>query len=500
MSEAEPQSIGRKVADGAKRMVMLRLAERLVGLVSFSILARILMPEDFGLLALATSIIAMIELFGQAGIDLALIQRRSAGRDEYDTAWTINILVGAGIAVIVAVSAGPLAELMGEGRVEVILYWLAGASLVGGFSNIGTVDFRKFFDFRKEFWFRFSIRLIKTPVTIALALLWRDYWALVAGYLTSTVVLVALSYAMHPYRPRFSLQAIRSFARFSGWMLIRNLLNGINNHLVNLIVGRQISVGPLGFFTAGREIAGMATTELQAPIRRALFPGYAALSHDPVALRRNYLEWTAVMVLLTLPIPAGLALVAPDIVLVLMGEKWLPAAPLIQILAYAGILRSFASGAQFLFIAVGRPQISAKLAALRFVLLIPLVVLGTSIAGAAGAAAAMLATAVVMFTINLGFITRVLGLAPTALLRVTHRPVIAAVCMMAAVWGSDAMLLPGPEAIGALLHLLAATLAGVTVYTGTLLAIWSLAGRPSGAERHALDALLLRARRLRPTG
>lgn len=500
MNEVEPLSVGRKVADGAKRMVMLRLAERLVGLASFSILARILIPEDFGLLVLATSIVAVIELFGQAGIDLALIQRRSVGRDEYDTAWTINILIGVGIAAIVAVSARPLAGLMGDGRIEVILFWLAGASLVGGFSNIGTVEFRKFFDFNKEFWFRFSIRLINTAITIALALLWRDYWALVAGQLAGTVVLVAMSYTMHPFRPRFSLGAIRSFASFSGWMLARNILNGINDHLVNLLVGRQISVGSLAFFSAGREIAGMATTELQAPIRRALFPGYAALSHDPEALRRNYLEWTAVMALLTLPIPAGLALVAPDVVLVLMGAKWLPAVPLLQILAFAGILRSLTSGAQFLFIAVGRPQISVKLATLRFALLIPLVMLGISIAGAAGAAWAMLATAAVMFAVNGCFVTRTLGLAPTELFGVTYRPVIAVLAMMVAVWSVDAMLLPGPEAIGALLHLTAATLTGAAVYVSTLLATWTLAGRPSGAERHALNALSLKARRLFPTG
>ena len=500
MKDAEHRSLGGKVAHGAKRMVVLRVAERLVGLASFSILARILVPEDFGLLVLASSIVAVIEIFGQAGIDLALIQRRSAGRDEYDTAWTINILIGAGIAAVVAVSARPLAGLMGEARIEVILYWLAGASLINGFSNIGTVEFRKFFDFSKEFTFRFSVRLIATAATIALALLWRDYWALVAGNLAATAALVAMSYAMHPYRPRVSLKAIRSFASFSGWMLVRNILNGMNDHLVNLLVGRQISVGSLAFFSAGREIAGMATTELQAPIRRALFPGYAALSHDPEALRRNYLQWTAVMTLITLPIPVGLALVAGDVVLVLLGTKWLPAVPLLQILAIAGILRSLASGAQFLFIAVGRPQLSAKLAMLRFALLIPLVMLGLSLAGATGAAWAMLASAAVMFGVNLGFVTRALGLAPTDLLDVTHRPLIAALVMTGAVWSVDAMLLPSPEAIGSLLHLTAATLTGAAVYVSTLLAVWILAGRPDGAERHALSALSPKARRPLPTG
>ena len=109
-------------------LIALRIAERLVGLASFSILARFLAPSDFGLLALATSVIAVVELFGQAGINLALIQRRSASRAEYDTAWTIDVLVGAVVAGIVAASAASLAVLLNEPRVERILYWLAAAS------------------------------------------------------------------------------------------------------------------------------------------------------------------------------------------------------------------------------------------------------------------------------------------------------------------------------------------------------------------------------------
>ena len=93
MSDRSGTSINRKMADGAARMVSLRISELAVELASLFVLARILFPEDFGLVALATSTIAMIELFGQAGLDLALIQRRDTGRDQYDTAWTINVLI-----------------------------------------------------------------------------------------------------------------------------------------------------------------------------------------------------------------------------------------------------------------------------------------------------------------------------------------------------------------------------------------------------------------------
>jgi O-antigen/teichoic acid export membrane protein len=483
MSEPTPESLQRKVADGARRMVALRFSGRLIGFASFSLMARLLVPADFGLLALASSIIGVIQLFGEAGIELALIQRRNLERDDYDTAWTINVLVGFGVAAVVSLSAAPLALLMGEPRVEGVLYWLAAASGLEGFSNIGTIDFRKFLDFKTEFYFRFLTRLMTAAVTIVLAFWWRDYWALVAGNIIGTAILVVLSYRLHPYRPRFSLRAIRGFAHFSQWMLIRNILNGLNDHLINLIVARQIKVDSLAFFTAGREIAGLATSEVQAPIRAALFSGYAALNKDLAELRRQYLGWTAMIVLITLPIPAGLVLVAPDLVRVLLGERWMPAAPLIEILALSEVLSSFASGTQFLFVAVGRPAISAKLAALRSLLLVPSVAIGASVGGASGAAWAMVLVAAVMFAINRPIVMRTLNITPSEMFAVAYRPIVATLAMMACVRSVSATAIPLREVTGPIAHLVSVIVLSALGYASSVLVLWVLTGRPSGAER-----------------
>ena len=487
MTGAAPRTVGRKVADGAGLLIALRIAERLVGLASFSILARFLAPSDFGLLALATSVIAVVELFGQAGINLALIQRRSASRAEYDTAWTIDVLVGAVVAGIVAASAASLAVLLNEPRVERILYWLAAASVVGGFQNIGIVDFQRSFQFGKEFRLRLSTRALKAIATIAFALAWRDYWALVAGYVAGTLVSLTLSYAMHPYRPRFTLSAIRQFGHFSGWMLVRNIATGLSDHLVNLLIGRSISVAGLAFFSAAREMAEMATTELQAPIRRAMFPGFAAVNHDPALLRRSYVDWTAVMVLLTFPIPIGLALVAPDVVRVLLGERWLPVVALLQILACAGIFRASVAGAQLMLIAMGKPRPAAIVAVLRAVVLIPLVVVGVALADATGAAVAMFAMAGMMFVVNLAVVVGTVHVSRGELLEASWRPIVATLVMAAAVLAL-APLLPGDASLSAaFVRLAVESLAGLVSYVLALWSLWSLAGRPAGAEAHALS-------------
>jgi len=487
MSAAAAESVGRKVADGARLMIALRIAERLVGLASFSILARFLAPSDFGLLALGASVVAVVELFGQAGINLALIQRRTAGRDEYDTAWTIDVMVGAVVALIVAASAAALAVVLKEARVEHVLYWLAAASAVGGFQNIGVVDFQKSFQFGKEFRLRISTRALKAITTIAFALIWRDYWALVAGYVAGMIVTVLLSYAMHPYRPRFTLSAIAQFTNFSGWMLVRNISTGLSDHLVNLLIGRVVSVSGLAFFSAARELADTATTELQAPIRRAMFPGFAAVSHDAALMRRSYVDWTAVMVLLTVPIPIGLALVAPDVVRVVLGERWLPVVALLQILACAGIFRASVAGSQLILIAMGKPRSAAMVAVLRAVVLLPLVFVGTTLADAAGAAWAMFAMAAMMFVVNLFVVIGAVRVSRTELFDASWRPVVATLAMSGVVLGVMGWLPGGANLAAAAVRLFVESIVGLVSYIVAVWVLWALAGRPPGAESHALQ-------------
>jgi O-antigen/teichoic acid export membrane protein len=218
-----------------------------------------------------------------------------------------------------------------------------------------------------------------------------------------------------------------------------------------------------------------------------MFPGFAAVNHDPALLRRSYVDWTAVMVLLTFPIPIGLALVAPDVVRVLLGERWLPVVALLQILACAGIFRASVAGAQLMLIAMGKPRPAAIVAVLRAVVLIPLVVVGIALADATGAAVAMFAMAGMMFVVNLAVVVGTVHVSRGELLEASWRPIVATLVMAAAVLAL-APLLPGDASLSAaFVRLAVESLAGLVSYVLALWSLWSLAGRPAGAEAHALS-------------
>lgn len=497
MVAAPPPSVARRVATGAGMMVLMRLGERLIGLVSFSITARLLTPVDFGLFALATSVVAVVEQLGRAGLDQALIHRRDADRPDYDAAWAANILIGAAVAAILCAIAVPASLFFNKPRVALILYFLAAATFIAGFENIGTVQFQKSLEFHRELSYRLSVRVFAAAVTVMAALIWRDFTALVVGFVAGKIGLVGLSFLVHRYRPKFSLAGFTNIAAFSKWVLLRNIIAGLNEHAATFTIGRLLMVDALAFFAAAREMAALATTEILAPVRRALFPGFAVLVDDRAAFRRMYLDSAAMTVMLGLPIPVGLSVVAADFVRVFLGSQWSDAAPLISVLVLGEILSCFASGAQIVFLGLGQPRVTAYLAGMRFAILIPALVLGAYMAGTTGAAWALVVAAAVMFFANGLLIRRALQLSPGDQWRVGYRPIIAAAVMFLVVTALQSILPAGMAIKPVGFRLVASVAVGAVTYAATLCVLWFAAHCPDGAERHALRAAHLIFARLR---
>ena len=223
-SEAPKAASGAQIAKGIGWMTLFKIADRGIGLLSTLILARLLVPSDFGLVAMASSIVALTELMGAFGFDTALIQRQDARREHYDTAWTFGVLFGVAIALVLVLVANPAADFYHEPRLELIIPILALGALISSFENIGTVAFRKELNFHKEFRFLLLKRISGFVVTIALAVMFRTFWALIAGIITAKTVALVISYQLHPYRPRFSLKARVDLLGFSKWLFISSVL------------------------------------------------------------------------------------------------------------------------------------------------------------------------------------------------------------------------------------------------------------------------------------
>lgn len=491
LEDAAAPSLTRRIATGAIWMILQRLAVRGIGLVSTMILARLLIPADFGIVALATSLAALLDALFEFGFDLALIHRQTpltqeGARTHYDSAWTLSVLRGViGAAILLAVAA-PMGALYGDPRLADVMMWLAIATLATGFQNVGIVEFRRELQFDYEFRLLVRAKIVAFLVTIALAWTLRDYRALVAGIIAGKLTGLALSYAMHPFRPRFSLKAGRDFLHFSKWLCLDNIVTAIKTRSDTFVVGKIAGAESLGVYALAYEISNLTSTELVAPISRVLFPGFAKIAQDKRRLAWGFVESLSVIVFVAAPMAAGIAMVSDYVVTIFLGAKWAAAIPLIQILTFYGLLSLTSANGAALYLSLGRPDLIVWRNLPGVVVLIPALVLGAWAYGTHGAAWALVLSAAVTCAVNFGLLHRHLHVSPRALLAGIWRP-LAAAGGMAGVLGVIKNHWPMQEGLLTVIPQLAAlALLGAGVYAALVLALWALSGRPQGAETRAL--------------
>jgi lipopolysaccharide exporter len=474
-------SINQKMAKGMAWMVAARLADRGVGLVSTVILARLLVPGDFGLVAMAVAIGGMLDLLGAFSFDVALIHKTKPTREHYDTAWTFTVMFGLICGVGMLALAHPAAAFYHEPRLTNVMYMMSVPIMLAAANNIGIVDFRKELDFHQEFIFIFTRRAVTFFITLGAAWAFRSYWALLIGITVGRVVNFIMSYKMNSYRPRFTFAASRDLFNFSKWLFINNFLNFLRHDGCTFIIGRMFGAAGLGIYTVSYELSNLPTTELVAPINRVAFPGYAKMqSRD--AVRESYLTLLGLITLVIVPIGIGIAAVAEPLVLTVLGEKWIEGAHLIAVLAISGAIMSTQTNNTSVYLAIGRPQKITIAQTIYLALLFPGLYLYLKHFGVAGAGYAYLTAQVVDACVQTSLSKGQLGFTWGDVGRTVWRPLAGTVLMYFTVRMVDTQF----AHLSAIERLALDVPAGIVAYAAVILALWQASARPEGAERIVL--------------
>lgn len=479
------EAVGKRVVHGAVLMVLVKFMDRGLGLVSTLILARVLVPADFGVVAMAMAVVAFFELISTLGVDVALIQNRNATREHFDTAWTINNIVCTLMALFAVIIAPIASHLYGDERVQSLLYVLAISMFVSGFENIGVVAFRRDLTFGKEFTYWTVRKVLGMAVTLTLAWTLRSYWALVLGALFSRCVGVALSYILHPFRPRWSFAAKADILGVSKWMLVNSFFGFINMRIFDFILGRNIGATSVGTYSVANEMATIPTLEIAAGIQRAVFPGYAKLGGDPAAITAGHVLVTNALAAFSVPAAIGMALVSSTLVPVVLGSQWLSAISLLQILPFAALALVFFGNNFYLFLASGKQKAAAKLTGLHSLLLIATVPWSVRHYGADGAAYAAVVSSWLALCGSMAVLESAVGCRPLPLIRQLGRPIAASAVMAMVLLGIQASWAGAGSAFG----LIVVVVCGIVTYTVGILALWAAAGQPEGVERLCVSYL-----------
>lgn len=465
-------------------VVSMRWIDRLLGLASTLLLARLLTPADFGIVAMASVVVGLIDVLIDLGVIAMLIQKKDCDAEDYNNAWTIRIGEGALVALFITLTAPLAADFYHDERVTAVLQVMAFGILVSGFENIGVVSFQKDMHFGKDFQFFFLRRFIGFAATLGLALWLQTYWALPFGALVGRFGGVAVSYALHPFRPHLCLSRLRNIWSISQWMLVLNTGTYFASRVDKLLIGHRADAAMVGAYSLADEIACMPTSELLMPIGRVLFPAFVQVRDRPESLRYAYILALAVQAMIAIPAATGLALVADEAVALLLGERWMSTVPFVQILAFVYGINALSHAAGYLLLTLGRVR------AMGLLVWLQIVVFGLgAVIFLADAQPLELARwrLVVAAVYSLAFLALVVHQVPNLrtreIMAVIWRPLGAASVMAA--------LLPLLTSTGwpLLPSLILHCTLGAIVYTLALLGFWLLAGRPAGAESYILNKL-----------
>jgi lipopolysaccharide exporter len=471
----------REIFAGAAWVIAARWSIRGLGLISTLILARLLTPADFGVVAMAMFGIGLLEVFGETGLVMYIIRHPDPQRSHFDTVFTLRLLVGISLAALMVIGAPLAGVFFSEPRVTAVIRVLALRPLLLGLENPGIILFRKHMEFNKDFRFLVLNKVVAFITTVSLALAFRNYWALVFGILSGGLASTIQSYQMHPYRPRFSVTETRAVWSFSFWMLVQSLLSFLNARVDELIVGRIKSTVLMGYYTVGSDVASSPIIEVIAPLGRALFPGIVKLTDNPTELAEAFGKVMAGVAIVVLSFGTGIALVAADLTQVLLGPKWTPVVPLLRILALSASFLAMVQPLHTLLNAAGRPRISAMLSFIRQVMLVAAMVPAAIWFDLTAVAAARALVAVVTFALAAEVYVRLLRFPLASIWRNLLRPALATVAMSGVVLSVMAICPDKP-----LVRLALSIVAGAVSYTLALLALWQIAGRPDSVERDLL--------------
>jgi teichuronic acid exporter len=304
------------------------------------VLARLLAPEDFGLIAMLAVFIAIAQVFVDSGLSSALIQKQEVTAEDENTMFYVNIAVALAAYGLLWLAAPYVAQFYKQPVLKTLLRVLSLVIIIKSFAIIQTTFLRKRLDFRSLF-FR---SLLSFPVSGAVGIImaYRGFgvWSLVAQQLVASVVSVICYWVQGHWWPRliFSIQSFKRLTGYGSRQLAAGLLDTLFQNIYQIVIGRLFSAAPLGYYARAVSLQRLATNNLSTIVSRVAFPLFCTVHQDANRLREAASRTLAMLAMIMFPIMVGLMVVATPLVTVLLSAKWLPCVPYFRLLCIIGIL------------------------------------------------------------------------------------------------------------------------------------------------------------------
>lgn len=323
-----------KAASGLAWTSFEKVGQEVIQFVIGIIIARILAPEDFGVVGMTAIFLALANTIVDSGFGSALIQKKDRTEADYSTCFYFNILVGLAIYGILWIAAPWIADFYRTPILTDVVRVLGIAFIINSLSISQTARMTAEMQFRQMSVITIVAQLVTGLVGLVLAMTGWGVWALVFQQIASGAVrLIGMEIALK-WVPslQFSRQSLRHLFGFGSKILCSSIINTVYNNLYTLVIGRAFLPSDVGYYTRANQTAALPTNSLTQVVMKVAYPMMAQVQDDVERLRNAYTKFLRAQLFVIFPVLLGIAALAEPLFLVLLGEKWLPAVPLLQVL------------------------------------------------------------------------------------------------------------------------------------------------------------------------
>ncbi len=424
------QNLRAKSVRGAIYLALGGGGEFVLRIASTSILARLLIPEHFGLITMVTAVTGIAGQFSQLGLSTVTVQRRDIDHHQVSNLFWINVALGATLFVLFSAMSPLVAAFYGDSRLIPITIAVSSAFLWGGLMVQHDALLSRQMKQPQSAFVRLAASVISAVLAVILALRGFGYWALVWQEVARTFLSAVGVWMVCPWRPGLPnrLGDIRSLLRFGTDLTLTQLSYAVIANIDRLLVGKLFGAVSLGIFRQAQQLIMVPLEQLNAPIGSISQPGLSALQDDPERYRRYYAKTVFLIGLLTMPIAAFSAVYAEELTLLILGHKWIDATPFIRIFAAAAFIRPVLGTAGTVLITCGQSRRLLVMTVVSQVTMFLFIVAGTGW-GATGVAMAQALTAAVLLLPNLYYSFAASPVTPGLFFRAIRTPVAASAVM-----------------------------------------------------------------------
>jgi len=304
------------------------------------ILARLLLPKDFGIIGMVTIFIAVSNSVIDSGFSSALVREKKVIQEDYSTVFYFNLAMAVMMYIILFFSADVISNFFNEPQLVAILRVLALVLIINSFGLIQRTMLIKKIDFKTQTKISVISSIISGIIGIALAYLGYGVWSLVIRMLSMQFILSLLLCLSNKWIPSlvFKMDSFKRLFGFGWKLLVSGLIDTLYNNIYYVIIGKSFSAIELGYYTNAKKIRDTASQSITTSVQKVSYPVLSSINGDNKRLRSGYKKILKNSVFITFPIMIGLAAVANPFINLLFGTNWVASIPYFQVLCFAGIL------------------------------------------------------------------------------------------------------------------------------------------------------------------